>query len=97
MGVTRWDVEEIVRVLTDSPDTCIVLHPTLYPPTGSIRIRRDGHRTHLIRYLHEQLHGSLDPSIALLPGGCRTPGCHNPLHRIPSRRRTLPKRKDAHG
>lgn len=93
--VDSWLVENMVSTLTTAPDTCIILGAAHWPKTGQPRIRHDGHRVHLVRYLYETHTGQpLDPQIALLPGGCRTIGCQNPLHRIQSRRRTLPKRKD---
>lgn len=91
--IDHWLVEEIVRTLIEKPGACIVLSPNA-EHAKSPRIRRDGKRVHLVRHLQERLTGEcLDPAIALVPGGCKTRRCLNPAHRIPSRRRTLPKER----
>lgn len=88
-------VEAMVRTLTSSPDTCIVLGAAHMTTTDfQPRVRRDGKRVNLSRYLHERVIGAIPDGLVLVPGGCKTPGCQNPYHRVPSRRRTLPKRKD---
>ncbi len=95
MGIDKWIVEAIVSELTADPDVCIALNNTLIPANGNPRVRRGGRRINLTRYLHERLNGAtLDPKVALLRNPqCETRNCMNPNHRLPSRRRTLPKRK----
>jgi hypothetical protein len=89
-SLDAWTVEEIVSTLTQRPDTCILLSAHLIPDTGAVRIRREGRRWALHRYLLYRLTGEPpDLSVALLPGGCKASGCYNPYHRIPSRRRTM--------
>lgn len=85
----------MVRTLTSAPDTCIVLGAAHVTTTGhQPRVRRGNQRVNLARYLHERVIGPVPEGLVLVPGGCKTPGCQNPYHRVPSRRRTLPKRKD---
>lgn len=91
----RWMVKWMLASLNEDPDRCIVLGAAHWPQRGQPRVRDGaGRRIHLVRYLYERYTGEdLPIEIALLPGGCRTPGCQNPMHRIKSRRRTPPKRK----
>lgn len=85
-----WIVEEMVSTLTVKPDACLILAPGLIPASGPIRVRRGGVRWSLHRYLLYRVTGKVpDPKVALLEGGCSSPGCQNPFHRIESRRRTM--------
>lgn len=88
--IASWIVEEMVKTLEEKPNACLLLNPTLVPLRGPVRVRRDGVRWSLHRYLLYRVTGEVpDPEIALLEGGCKTRGCQNPFHRIESRKRTM--------
>lgn len=88
--VDEWIVEEMVKTLEAKPDACLILAPALTPARGPIRVRRGGVRWSLHRYLLYRVTGEKpDPVIALLEGGCSSPGCQNPFHRIKSKRRSM--------
>lgn len=80
--VTPYVVEQIVSTLTDAPDKCVVLALDM---SAEPRITRDGVRWSLHRYLYARVTGvTLPKELCLLPGGCRTPRCLNPWHRVVS-------------
>ena len=79
--------EDIVRTLTDAPDTCILIGAAHMPKDGQPRVYDNNTRVSLPRYLHYRLTGEYPPAdVWLHPGGCRTVKCQNPNHRIPGPR-----------
>lgn len=88
--ITPWIVEEMVRALGVSKDTCILLHPGMLPKNRMPRVRTgDGRRMYLHRYLYWRATGEeLDPAIALIRD-CKSSTCLNPFHFRQSRRRSL--------
>lgn len=83
--LTPWIVEEMVDFLRESPDTCLLLNPSMIPKTGMPRVNRDGRRIALHRYLYLRVTEE-EPGGCLL-AACPTPGCLNPFHWELSQRR----------
>lgn len=92
LRLDQWRIEEIVRAVRENPDACVVY--VGHEHDKRMRVSRDGRKLLLHRYIYWRITGEqLDPSVALLPGGCRTEGCLNPGHRIPSRKRSMTERR----
>lgn len=83
--LTPWVVEEMVEFLAESPDTCLLLNPSMMPKSGMPRVNREGKRRSLPRYLYLRVK-SEEPEGFLL-AACSTPGCLNPFHFELSQRR----------
>lgn len=78
--LTPYLVDQMVSVLAQNPDRCVVMALDMTP---NPRIVREGKRWTLHRYLFYRVNGVPLPSrLCLLPGGCTTRGCLNPGHRI---------------
>lgn len=78
---TRADEDELVKLVADHPDRCVVVREEMYRVDNNAVVYRDGRPIFLHRLLHNRVFGTRLKRSQFLIRECGEPRCVNPMPR----------------